>query len=892
MSDTATRLQTALAGRYRIERELGAGGMATVYLAHDIRHDRKVALKVLRPELAAVIGAERFLAEIKTTANLQHPHILPLHDSGEADSFLYYVMPFVEGESLRDRLSREKQLPVDDAIRIATQVASALDYAHRHGVIHRDIKPENILLHDGSALVADFGIALAMSTAGGSRMTETGMSLGTPHYMSPEQAMGEREITARSDVYALGAVTYEMLTGDPPFTGSTAQAVVARVVTEAPRPLRAQRHTIPPHVENAVLTALEKLPADRHASAAQFSEALTNPALTGARSAAAAGRRTGWRERAAPLVVPLAVLALIAVAVAVWALTRTPAPQVNRFALAFGADQAMSAPGGLRLAFAPDGRSFVYVGAGESGGRLWIRRMDQLQAEPITGSEGATSPVYSPDGGQLAFLTLNPFALKLIPSRGGPATTVESSNMSGGGVDWAKDGYLYFDAATSLSRIRPDGSGREVVYALDSTRQEAGVAWPQVLPGSRGVIFRLRHTGEVAGQYNIMVVDLKTGVAKQLVRAVFARYVPTGHLLIVTASGDLLAAPFDLGRLALTGPAVPLWSGLGVGGFGAVDLAVSSRGDLLYSLGGSRVMTEVVWVGRDGTSTPVDPAWQGDLIQSIALSPDGTRLATHTISASGSRSYAEDIWMKALDTGPLTRITFEGPQNRSPVWSPDGRSILFTSTRGVQAALYRKRADGSGGADELVRYRGGPLAQGFASPDGEWYVLQTLGGDILGFRPGRDTAPVPLIATSFVETQPALSPDGRWLAYVSDETGRNEVYVRPFPAVDSARWQVSITGGVGPRWAHSGKELFYRNDVDDMMAAEVRTAPQFAIGSQHRLFTAAPYLRSSSFTMYDVAPDDRRFIMLHAGPTSAEGAATGLVLVQNFLDELKRSSAE
>jgi serine/threonine-protein kinase len=268
VQDLLIRLQAALADRYRLDRELGAGGMATVYLAHDVRHGRPVALKLLRPELAAVIGAERFLAEIRTTANLQHPHILPLFDSGEADGFLFYVMPFVEGESLRDRLNREKQLPVGEAVRVAVEVASALDYAHRHGVIHRDIKPENILLHDGQALVADFGIALAASKAGSTRMTETGMSLGTPHYMSPEQAMGEREIGPRSDVYALGAVTYEMLAGDPPFLGSTAQAIVAKVITEKPPPLTAARDTVPPAVAAAVHQALAKLPADRFASAA------------------------------------------------------------------------------------------------------------------------------------------------------------------------------------------------------------------------------------------------------------------------------------------------------------------------------------------------------------------------------------------------------------------------------------------------------------------------------------------------------------------------------------------------------------------------------------------------------------------------------------------------
>ncbi len=266
MPDAPARLVAALADRYRIEREIGAGGMATVYLAEDLKHHRMVAIKLLRPELGALMGADRFLAEIQTTANLQHPNILPLFDSGAVQlatddslttadsrltsSLLFYVMPFIEGESLRSRLTREKQLPVNDAVRIATEVAGALDYAHRHNVIHRDIKPENILLHDGRAMVADFGIALAASRAGGARLTETGMSLGTPAYMSPEQAMGEREITARSDIYALGCVTYEMLVGEPPFTGPTAQAIVAKVVTTPAPSLRATRQSVPEPVED------------------------------------------------------------------------------------------------------------------------------------------------------------------------------------------------------------------------------------------------------------------------------------------------------------------------------------------------------------------------------------------------------------------------------------------------------------------------------------------------------------------------------------------------------------------------------------------------------------------------------------------------------------------
>src|SRR4051812_32248269 len=273
-------LSSALADRYRIERPLGEGGMATVYLAHDLKHDRKVAVKVLKPELAAVLGAERFVVEIKTTAALQHPHVLPLFDSGEADGFLYYVMPFIDGETLRARLDRETQLGVEEAVRITTDVADALQYAHHHGVIHRDIKPENILLANGRPMVADFGIALAVSAAAGGRMTETGLSLGTPHYMSPEQATAEKEITGRSDVYSLGAVLYEMLTGDPPHTGSSAQQIIMKIITETPQPVTALRKSVPSNVAAAVAKSLEKLPADRFASAKDFAEALVNPGFS------------------------------------------------------------------------------------------------------------------------------------------------------------------------------------------------------------------------------------------------------------------------------------------------------------------------------------------------------------------------------------------------------------------------------------------------------------------------------------------------------------------------------------------------------------------------------------------------------------------------------------
>ena len=303
MTDPLSRLSAALADRYRIERELGQGGMATVYLAQDLKHDRKVALKVLKPELAAVIGAERFVVEIKTTAALQHPHILPLFDSGEADSFLYYVMPFIDGETLRAKLDRETQLGIDEAVKLTIAVADALDYAHRQGIIHRDIKPENILLHDGRPMVADFGIALALSAAAGGRMTETGMSLGTPHYMSPEQATAEKEITARSDIYSLGSVLYEMLTGNPPHTGASSQQIIMKIVTEEAVPVTKLRKSVPANVAAAVAKSLENLAADRFETAKAFGDALgdvhfTTPRLAATRSVAAAGARRGLTARA------------------------------------------------------------------------------------------------------------------------------------------------------------------------------------------------------------------------------------------------------------------------------------------------------------------------------------------------------------------------------------------------------------------------------------------------------------------------------------------------------------------------------------------------------------------------------------------------------------------
>ena len=888
MPELLGRLQGALSDRYRIEREIGAGGMATVYLAQDLKHDRKVALKLMRPELSAVIGAERFLAEIKLTANLQHPHILPLFDSGEADSCLFYVMPFVEGESLRDRLSREKQLPVADAVRIATEVASALDYAHRHGVVHRDIKPENILLHDGRALVADFGIALAASKASGQRMTETGMSLGTPHYMSPEQAMGEREITARSDVYALGAMLYEMLTGDPPFTGSTAQAVVARVLTEAPRAMLPQRHTIPPHVEAAVRTALEKLPADRFATAAEFAEALAgrNYVPTVASTAAAPGPAASVAARRRdPITLALAGVALAATAAALWAWLRpAPSPTVNRFSLFMPPEQALQpvTQSGNRVALSPDGKRIVYVGPAERGGKLWLREHDQLTSTPIAGTENAGTPFFSPDGRHVGFL-INGTTLRTVSLDGGPVLTLSDSVNSTGGT-WGPDGYIYVEGDSGIIRMRSSGGPAELVYnAL--ARKEEGAEWPVLLPEGGGLVFRTRRPSQSAADYQIVAMKLPKGEPKVIMRGVFARYSPTGHLLVATAEGKLLALPFDPEKLEANGSPIGLLEGIGVEGSGfSINLDLSENGTLMYTTGGATGSRRPVWVSRDGAESPVDPAWQPQgIISNFALSPDGKALAVDVV-----QNGLSTVWVKQLPEGPYSRLTFGDTGSMRPTWSADGRSVLYLArVSNIGGVPAMRRADGTGSEQTLLP-GASTWGQVLQTRDARWLVLRsTIGGpgrgNILATRMG-DTTLVSLAASPAVEADAAVSPDGRWLAYASEESGVFEIYVRPFPDAASARWQVSAAGGTDPVWSRSGRELFYRSTQNEMMSVQVAPGASFTISPPRRLFSTAPYSPVPAVPAFDVSPDDKRFLMLReTTPTDRNE----LIVVQNWVEEMK-----
>ena len=874
MSDPTARLSAALADRYRIERELGQGGMATVYLAADLRHDRQVAIKVLRPELAAVLGADRFVVEIKTTAALQHPHILPLFDSGSADGFLYYVMPYIEGETLRTKLDREKQLGIEEAVRITTEVADALDYAHRHGVIHRDIKPENILLHDGRPMVADFGIALAVSAAAGGRMTETGMSLGTPHYMSPEQATAEKEISGRSDIYSLASVLYEMLTGQPPHVGGSAQQIIMKIIAEEAQPVTSLRKSVPPNVAEAVGKALERLPADRFSSAAEFAQALKDPRFTvgavpaGARAGSAPLAGAWWRDwRPWGLAVGLAVAGLVIGMLLPAA--KAPPQAVERFNVPLPAAQGLTGAPVNTLALSPDGATLVYVGrsSGGAGYQLYQRRLAQLEAfHPIPGSESGAFPAFSPDGTQLAFMSQNGAKVLPVPFTGTPPVSVAGEVQTLGGLVWLGNASLVMtDTGGRLVRAGLDGT--VTVLARPDTALGERNLFPQAsFPDGRTVMALASRSSSTVGR--LVAVDSRDGSRATILETdVNAGWYAQGMLLWCLPNGALQAAPFDPRRHRITGSAATLAEGVrqAVGGSGQV--AVSNVGSLVYLPEEPFNLTLLDAAGRR------EVVAQGRRFHSPRFSPDGSRLVTDFLQQ-GSR----DVWTLDLRQRTLSRISFEN-DGHDPVWSRDGRWVYYVHSGGI----WRRRADGGGGADSVYTEHEIQVLD-FAA-DG--VIVGSSGNgpfDLVSLSTDAPHKVTPLVATPFDEEAATLSPDGRWLAYASDETGRPEVYVRPFPA-GGAKVLVSSGGGSEPRWAPGGGTLYYRglkDGIQYLVAARVAAGTAFSVVSRTPLFEITDFDTAEPHANWDVSPDGRRFVMVDEGPM------TEMVFILNWPVEVLR----
>jgi serine/threonine-protein kinase len=601
-------------------------------------------------------------------------------------------------------------------------------------------------------------------------------------------------------------------------------------------------------------------------------------------SAETAARKAG-RRRDPKLTAALAV-AGVAAAAALWGwLRQTPREPLTQFSLALRQSETLQPPptgGGGRLAVSPDGHQIVFVGPGQGSSQLWLRRLDQLTSSPIAGTEGGYSPFFSPDGRHVGFIK-NGATLRIASLDGTPTVTLlDTANTTS--AAWSSDGWVYVEGGPGILRVRSTGGAVEPVYAVSAERHEVGAEFLNVLPGG-GLLFRLRYGGKGQNEFQIAAMKVPNGSPKVLTRGVFARYAPTGHLLVVTAEGKLIAIPFNAAKLELTGPPIALLEGVGVraGGF-SVDLDLSESGTLVYTTGGAIGARRVVWVTREGGASPVDPSWdpQGT-INAIALSPD-----EKTLAVALSRNGKSDIWVKALPTGPFSRITFSDTGSTRPVWAPDGRSLLYLSDRTGSSVgpVYEHRADGTGNATLVFR---GAMDWGQIVParDGRWLVLrsaQPTGGiGIYGLRQG-DTTVAPLVSSAAVNMFPALSPDQRWLAYASDESGTMEIYVRPFPETSSAKWQVSTAGGAEPVWSKSGRQLYYINGKNELVAAGIRPGATFAVGEQRTLFSFAPFLRLGPIPSYGVSADDRRFVMLREGESAQESE---LIVAMHWMDGLK-----
>ena len=871
------RLMSALADRYTVERKIGAGGMADVYLTHDLRHNRKVAIKVMHRDLAELVGVERFLREIETTAQLQHPHILPLFDSGSVDGTVFYVMPYVEGESLRARLKRETQLPIADALRITTEIATGLNYAHRHGVVHRDIKPDNVLFQDGQAVLADFGISLPRTDEHThTRLTHSGVSLGTPGYMSPEQVTGQ-VVDQRSDIYALGAVAYEMLAGQPPFTGSSVQSVLGKVISEEPRPISEHRKSVPEGVGSAIAKALEKLPADRWQTAFEFADAL-------ARDGARAGVRSsswGWNA------IPWTLAALLALAVG--GLLRRTAPPIDipstglvRFGVEFEKGAVPSYTPIVRLS--ADGRQLFVSAMVERREEVLRRVLNRDGMDVIEGAgqgeqgTGNSRPFVSPDGRWVAYARQK--KLWKVPVEGGTAIELATADWAGG--SWGRNGRLVYTQAynTGLWIVSEGGGDERMLTKTDPGKMELGHWWPQILPDGDHVLFTAYRTPIESA--TIEVLSIGTGQRKVLLTGgVYGSYVPTGHLLFAVGE-TIRAVKFDLDRLEVRGVPVPVVDDVAMNlTDGAAAFDVSETGTLAYLPVDAYVTdSEIVIVDPKGTETLALP--RPDRYGNPRLSPDGARVSVDIRSANSMG----DIWVFEIGRAGGTRITAEGGRDFGAEWTPDGKELIFSSERPF-FDLYRRAADASRPAEALLTGSYDHYT-GAVSRDGKTFAFSLAvpgGGEIWTVPLQGERVATPYFSNGFNLGHPTLSPDGRWMAYDSDESGQGvDVFIQSYPDSKVKRLKVSPAHGSEPMWTQGGRELVYR-EGDKVIAVSIDLATG-ASGPPRVLFSG-PYPDNPGWTRprsYDVTPDGERFLLTKL---PGEQARPRIMVVLNWFEELR-----
>ncbi len=877
MIDAGTRL-----GPYEILSPLGAGGMGEVYRARDTRLERTVAVKVLPAHLSSSPEVrQRFEREAKTISQLSHPHICALYDVGNQDGVEYLVMEYLEGETLADRLVGGP-LPLEQTLRYGNEIADALDKAHRQGIVHRDLKPGNVMLTKSGVKLLDFGLARAIEPASPPTalsalptqqkpLTVEGAILGTLQYMAPEQLEG-KEADARTDIFALGATLFEMATGRKPFAGSTQASLIGAILHTDPPPISTLEQMSPPALDRVVRTCLAKDPEDRWQSAGDIGKALawigegSAPGVAGSVAVPPARRsrnRIAWT---------VAAVALVAGGAAVFAVLRHHATGARLVRA------TLEIPGGDfgSLALSPDGSRLAFVAPGEEGVMLWMRPLSSLESTPIPGTEGATQPFWSPDGRFLAFFSGGKLA-KIAAAGGVPQVLCDAPSPRGGA--WSPAGWILFapDYVGGLFRVPAEGGKPEPVTSLEKGRHEMSHRWPRILPDGHHFLAVVLSSDEASGHLSSLVAGSVDAPGLQVVLpdASNGVYVPPG-LLLYSQEGNLLARRFDPAACRTAGESVAVsrqrvafhkrW--------GYAEFTASSDGVLVYRPP-FIVRSEIIWLDRRGTA--VGRVGQADYYRDVRLSPDGRQIACVRADPETTDG---DLWLLDAQRGTESRLTFRPAFYGNPVWSGDGRSIYFDSDRDGVEDIFRKSV---AGGDERVVLRS-PLWKNLndASADGRFLTFMNqapgTGADLWALPLFGDEKPFPILITRFAEQGGTFSPDGRWIAYVSNETGRDEVYVRPFQS-GTSKWQVSATGGERPRWGRDGKELFFVSADGQLMAASVKAGATFEPGDVRALF------RTDGILSIDVAADGQRFLAVKV----LEGQKhPGLALVTDWRSELEK----